>query len=129
MPTVAIPRKTTTATTTTPISQAVNVESLSGGTEVGGTEVEEAMLELPVVWRMEVEPAAKVVVELPVAWGTGVDSRPPWLPEVVVVGSVGETSSCAQNPFTIEVADAMFVWRVLHPAAATEEAADTAAGN
>jgi len=92
MPTVAIPRKTTTATTTTPISQAVNVESLSRGTEV-----EEAMLELPVVWRMEVEPAAKVVVELPVAWrmevepaakvvvelpvawGTGVDSRPPAL--------------------------------------------------
>jgi len=52
-----------------------------------------------------------------------------WPPEVVVVGSVGETSSCAQNPFTIEVADAMFVWRVLHPLAATEEAADTAAGN
>ena len=66
-----VPRKPTTTTTTktiTPISQAVNVELLSRGTEV-----EEGMLELPVV---EVE-AEAVVVELPVAWGTGVDSRPP----------------------------------------------------
>ena len=78
MPTVAIPRKTTTATTTILISQAVNVELLSRGTEV-----EEALLELPVVWRKEVEAEAvvvepeAVVAELPVAWRTGVDSRPP----------------------------------------------------
>jgi hypothetical protein len=61
--------------------------------------------------------------------------RESWLPEVEPVGlkvavvGVGEASSCAQNPFTIEVADAMSVWRVVHPVAATEEAADTAAGN
>ena len=79
MPTVTIPRKTTTATTTTPISQAFNVELLSRGIEVEEEVEPEAkvVVELPVVWRIEVEPEAKVVVELPVAWGTGVDSTPP----------------------------------------------------
>ena len=77
MQTVTIPRKTTTATTTTLISQAVNVESRPTGIGVGvgegvgegvGVGVGEGVLELVV---------DEVVVELPVARRTGVDSRPP----------------------------------------------------
>lgn len=52
------------------------------------------------------------------------------------VGPVGPVcvtvaSSCPQNAFTIDVADAALVGRLLHPEAltATEEAAETAAGN
>ena len=49
--------------------------------------------------------------------------------EVGVVGPVGVASSCPQNPFTIDVADAMSGWEVLHAMAATEEAAEIAAEN
>jgi len=43
------------------------------------------------------------------------------------IDGVGVASSCSQNPFTIDVADAMSAKEVLHPVAATEEAAETAA--
>ena len=49
--------------------------------------------------------------------------------EVGAVGPVGVASSCPQNPFTMDVADAMSAWEVLHPVAATEDAAETAAAN
>jgi hypothetical protein len=52
--------------------------------------------------------------------------------DVGTVGSVGVgvvASSCPQNPFTIDVADAMSLMAVLHPVAATEEAAEIAAEN
>ena len=50
---------------------------------------------------------------------------------VGAVGPVGVAvaSSCPQNPFTIDVADAMSAWAVLHPVAATEDAAEIAAAN
>lgn len=48
--------------------------------------------------------------------------------KVGAVGPVGEASSCPQNPFTMDVADAMSVWEV-QPVAATEEAAEIAAEN
>ena len=46
------------------------------------------------------------------------------------VGPVGVASSCPQNAFTIDVADAALVGRLPHPVAltATEEAAEAAAG-
>lgn len=49
--------------------------------------------------------------------------------EVGAVGPVGFANSCPQNPFTIDVADAMSAWEVLHPVAATEDAAEIAAEN
>ena len=49
--------------------------------------------------------------------------------EVSADGPVGVASSCPQNPLTTDVADAMSVRKVLHPVAATEEAAEIAAGN
>lgn len=48
--------------------------------------------------------------------------------KVGAVGPVSDASSCPQNPFTMDVADAMSVWDV-HPVAATEEAADIAPEN
>ena len=51
--------------------------------------------------------------------------------EVGAVGPVGlgVPNSCPQNPFTTDVADAMSAWEVLHPVAATEEAAEIAEAN
>ena len=56
--------------------------------------------------------------------------------ELAVGGGVGDgpvgwavASSCLQNPFTIDVADAMSAWEVLHPVAATEDAAEIAAAD
>lgn len=49
--------------------------------------------------------------------------------EVGAVGPVGVVSSCPQNPSTMDVADAMSGWEVLHAVAATEEAAEIAAEN
>jgi len=49
--------------------------------------------------------------------------------KVGAVGPVGVASSCSQNPFKIDVAEAMSAWEVLHPVAATEEAAEIAEEN
>jgi len=69
----------------------------------------------------EVSEVSPVEAELLVAVGA----------KVGAVGPVGVpvASSCPQNPFTIDVADAMSAWEVLHPVAATEEAAEIAAEN
>ena len=49
------------------------------------------------------------------------------------VGAVGPAgavaSSCPQNPFRTDVAAVMSDWVVLHPVAATEEAAEIAEAN
>jgi hypothetical protein len=68
------------------------------------------------VEEVEVSP---VEVELDVGGGVG------------AVGPVsGPASSCLQNPFIIDVADAMAsAWEVLHPVEATEDAAETAPAN
>jgi len=49
--------------------------------------------------------------------------------KVGAVGPVGVASNSPQNPFTIDVAAVMSAWEVLHPVAATEEAAETAEAN